>query len=105
MSSNRVQVLLLGQQIAVHHSSHLLAAELVKVSVARWEDPITRKKICLLTTETWAQVKERFRGYDWVPKLLPSGDSMNLMLNYPPRNYESDGHRRQAKLWLNATRF
>lgn len=107
--SNRIQVFLFAQnpttEIPTHQASHLFAAQLVASKIARWVDSVKRK-IQLLTRESWAQVKNRFRKVAvGVPVLKPVREPECLMLSYPPQHQESDGKRRQEELWMRAVKF
>ncbi len=109
MAGNRIQVYLHGQdpasEVTRHHSSLILALQLVAARTAQWFD-LARKKLVLLTSETWAQVKLRFRGSTTlVQKLYPPREPENMMLSYPPVARGADERRRQAELWMSATKF
>ncbi len=84
----------------------LLCVERIRGQViAVW---ISNKVIWLKIKDSFAELKQRFvRGTAvLIPVMLPRRtEPENLNLSYPPKNYESDGRRKQKELWLNATRF
>lgn len=108
--ANKIGVLLAEQNPAFdspkHFASKWLASQLIADS---WAKQISPKVIWLKVKQSWGDVKRRFTkptlATPIIPKILPPRSPEALTLSYPPKNYESDGRRKQALLWMSATRF
>lgn len=103
---NRVPVYSKNSDIT-HFSSAAFAEVLVTDHVAYYvcEDP--RAGIKLRYEETWSGIKDRYRRYamNIIPVIFPARRPETLVLSYPIANQESDGLRKSAELWMQATNF
>lgn len=103
---SRIQVLAQHQSLTdspAHSASKVIARLAVQAKAAVI---VGKNLIHLVTEESWGSLKNRLRpiqrpGFKTVPpSILPPHEPELLMLSYPPKNYESDGDRKQRKLWL-----
>lgn len=77
--------------------------------VSQFLAPPNPSHIHLRTTESWASLKNRFRGFiapEPIIALLPPLDHYSgFAAGYPPKSQETGGAARSREIWLAADRF
>lgn len=100
-----------ARELPRHFASRAIAHLVVSIAAARWLDD-TRTALQLVANVSWADVKLSIRpslssessGEKWVG-LKPPLNWYSFVTSYPPIPRESGGRRKQAEIWMRASKF